>query len=384
MTEHLEIARLTFPKTQAIGGFEFGGLEGSSSTSSIGKQAPKRRKFNVPSMKGPTDRVGSAQNPLSLFNRVINSDLNPPQVVFNLPETAVLKVTSSKKRNNESACQINISLQGMEFGGKSDSAYKDIVGHGQILMAEPQYWKKGKLVNENCNLLMQNSQLSVFERGAFEDREAREHSVNRSHGQPLNYINRFLRSADKGSKFYLDAGKVALPEVLLSRFRPLGVVMSVGSTHFNTEKHTTNQIFGLARSPALMNYWLMCTPQPQAGVHLWFTLFKIQRTIDGATTNYFQFLPTTSLGHSPLPPGEVEEKSKTNQDMRNYLFKNEVITHSYQSLHIAKATSVALCKNAAHFQEVLLYFTRLPASSQRPGLQEISKATLYLRDALLR
>ena len=151
-------------------------------------------------------------------------------------------------------------------------------------------------------------------------------------------------------------------------------------------------MFGLARSPALLNYWLMCSPAPQAGVHLWFTLFRVKRSVpppkDSGRTDdvkeYFQWLPTTSLGHTPLVPQTIAADSTLQEQMKPYLLDHETVEESYQSLHIAKATNVALFKNAFHFRLPLKYFTRLPSKTDRPSLQEMSKAPLYLRDAMLR
>lgn len=363
MAEHHEITSLTYTKTEQIGNASFSGVEGSDYSAGVSGSAQKRRKYNDPSIKGPSSGILESQNPLSIFNRVVNTNLNPPSVSFSLKQTETIKKKISKKKRDEVSTEADIKIQSFEFGAVNGKDYRKLMGLGQIVMLDAQYWK-------DSADLFENAQTTVFERA----KKVEENNISfgsSPHAHAVGMINQTLQK--------MDAREVKEPAVILERYRPVGVLKGVMMQQYGAFQKILVHLFGTVRGDIhLFNYWMLCSRQPCAGVHLWFTLVQIE---DSRTSNpYFQWLPCTT--NSWTPPCKKDTKC-----MEKYLEKltatvGETITQVYDSIHIGKATNTYCLRNPDHWKGIVKQMTREGGPNQDVW-SKADKSQLYLRDALL-
>lgn len=362
MAEHHEITGLTYAKTEQIGNASFSGVEGSDYSAGVSGGAQKKRKYNDPSLKGPSSGILESQNPLSIFNRVVNTNLNPPSVAFSLKATETIKKKISKKKRDEVSTEADIKIQTFEFGAINGKDYRKLMGIGQIVMLDAQFWK-------DSADLYNNAQTTVFEL-AKKVEENNSSYMSSPHAHSVGMINKKLQ--DKQAK------EVKEPAILLQRFRPVGVLKGVMMQQYGAFQKILVHLFGTVRGDThLFNYWMLCSRQPCAGVHLWFTLVKIE--LDGS--EYFQWLPCTT--NSWARPSEAHK-----QCMEKYLKKpregpRENINTVYGSVHIGKATNVHCLRNPDHWADVVKQMTRNGGPDSKVW-KSADKSQLYLRDALLR
>lgn len=367
MAQHHEITGLTYAKAEQIGSASFSGLEGSDY--SAGVSAQKKRKYNDPSIKGPSSGILESQNPLSIFNRVVNTNLNPPSVNFSLRQTETIKKQISKKKRNEVSTETDIRIQTFEFGAINGKDYRKIMGLGQVVMLDAQFWK------DDPDFL-KNAHLNVFERA----KKVGENNLSYGsspHAHSVGMVNKTLESKNERGGLKLDAAEVKEPSVILERYRPMGVLKGVMMQQYGAFQKILVHLFGTVRGDLhLFNYWMLCQPQPRAGVHLWFALVTIEKNAN----SYFQWLPCTT--GSWAPPCD-EHKSCMNKYLSTTNSLNEeTITKVHASIHIGKATNTHCLRNPDHWTEIVKQMTRNGGPNQEVW-SKADKSQLYLRDALL-
>lgn len=360
MTEHHEVLGLTFDKTEQIGrNLSFSGVQGSDVSAAIKPSAQKRRKYNEPSLKGPASAIPDSQNPLSLFNKVVNIDLNPKTVSFNLRETQTLRKHTNKKPRDYVNAEINVTVSPFEFGLASADQYREHLGYGQLIFAHDAWWK-------NSAELFENKQQNVFQI----NKEIERHQLTydkHPHANSLGMINHVLKG--------IDANGIVEKDVLTDRYRLLGVLKGVTSRLYGTQQKLAIQKFGTVRDQTkLFNYWMLCKPQPSAGVHLWLTLCTIEIDAD----SYLQWLPCTTM-HRASPTKEDHKESC----LQKYLQSGESLVEVHQSLLVAKATNRHILKNPNHLGEIVKKLLRTKGIDEEVReKQHLSQ--LYLREAFLR
>lgn len=362
MAEHHEITGLTYAKTEQIGNASFSGVEGSDYSAGVSGSAQKKRKYNDPSIKGPSSGILDSQNPISIFNRVVNTNLNPPSVSFSLKQTETIKKKISKKKRDEVSTEADIRIQTYEFGAINGKDYRKIMGNGQIVMLDAQYWK------DNAELLT-NAQASVFERAKKVEENNTTYGSS-PHAHSVGMVNDHLQSK-------LNAKQVSDPSVMLERYRPMGVLKGVMMQQYGAFQKILVHLFGTVRGDIhLFNYWMLCSLKPCAGVHLWFTLVKIAE----GGKEYFQWLPCTTYNWTPP---SIEHKSCMLKYLENSpTGKKEKIQAVYESIHIGKATNTHCLRNPDHWTEIVKQMTRYGGPNQKVW-SKADKSQLYLRDALL-
>lgn len=363
MAEHHEITGLTYAKTEQIGNASFSGVEGSDYSAGVSGGAQKKRKYNDPSLKGPSSGILESQNPLSIFNRVVNTNLNPPSVAFSLKATETIKKKISKKKRDEVSTEADIKIQTFEFGAINGKDYRKLMGIGQIVMLDAQFWKD----SEN---LFKNAQTTVFQLA----KKVEENNLSYGsspHAHSVGMINKKLRD-DSETK------NVNEPAIFLQRFLPVGVLKGVMMEQYGAFQKILVHLFGTVRGDTrLFNYWMLCSRQPCAGVHLWFTLVKI----GSHGSEYFQWLPCTTK--SWARPSEAHKDC-----MKKYLESRpgrtgEEIKTVCGSVHIGKATNIHCLRNPGHWADIVKQMTR-KGGPDADVWKKADKSQLYLRDALLR